>query len=460
MSLTKDQRAALPDEDFAVPGKRKLPIHDATHVRLANDSINRMSLTADEKSAARVRIMARADALGIDTDDWAVSAGVSFEAMAIVMPAVADHPNRMPFSGVLTRVDQPSDNPPGGSSGHRTLLSTAVAEQALPTLLGMAVDYRPDFDGHDRQSKIGIITSAEVDGDALKIEGFFYAKDFPEECERIRSEKDALGFSFEVDARIHDSDADLWVIDSCVFTGAAVLYKKLAAYTTTSLAAQAEIGLQMTPEELKAILAESIKPLTAQIEAQGKELAEIKAAASLGGAIVDQVRPHVDALNACATSMEAAGVGNDPKTGHAGVVRKVAAHLAAAAVSGNLPKVYRDHDFLPDARVEASADAIAKAVADAVGPIKAELDAAGTKIADLTAKAFTEAAAPARSTISAEIKTLLAKGGFADADTADGKKLSTTQVNAQLDALGIKGTAAFEYKLKLGNAGLLDTTKA
>ena len=465
MSLTKERRDALPETDFAVPGKRKLPIHDATHVRLAHDMVNRTSgLNEGEKSEARQRILTKAKELGVDTSDWVISAGVSFEAMAIEMPVVEGHPNRMPFTGVLTRVDQPSDNPPGGSSGHRTLLSTAVAESALPSLLGMAVDYRPGFDGHDRKNKIGIITAAEVVGDDLKIEGFFYAKDFPEECERIRAEKDALGFSFEVDARIQDANADLWVIDSCVFTGAAVLYKNLAAYTTTSLAAQADKGLQMTPEELKAILDGALKPLAIQIEAQGKEIATIKASASLGGPVIDQVKPHVDALNACADSMEASGVGNDPKAGHAGVVRKIAAHMAAAAVSGNIPKIYRDHDYLPDARIEAGASAatdgkladVSKQLETVAGAV-ADL---GTKFVDLQAKAFTQSAAPARATITPEIKTLLAKAGIADADVADGKKLTAAQVDKQLDAMGLKGTAAIEAKLKLRHAGLMEHGKA
>ncbi len=57
--------------DFAVPGKRALPIHDAKHVRLAWDMIDRTEgLTPSERRAARRRILARAAKLGIDTNDW------------------------------------------------------------------------------------------------------------------------------------------------------------------------------------------------------------------------------------------------------------------------------------------------------------------------------------------------------------------------------------------------------
>ncbi len=463
-NLDKAAREALPDEHFAVPGKRKLPINDDTHTRLAWDMVDRTKdLSEDERAEARRNIRRRAKELGIDTSEWHITASVSFEAMALEVPTVEGHPNRMPFRGVLTRLDQPSDAPPGGSGGKCTVLPTHVAEAALPSLLGMAVDFTPGFEGHDRQSKIGLITGAEVVGDAVEIEGFFYAKDFPDECKQIKAEKGALGFSYELDARIRDLDADTWVIDYCVFTGAAVLYKHLAAYTTTSLAAQAEQELEMTKEELLAALAEANKPLAAAVESLTTKVTELEAkGATLGGPIIDQVKPHVDSLNAAADAMEKAGVGTHATAGHVGVVRRVAAHMAAAAVSGNVPHVYRDHDYLPNATVEAAKaskeatdKAIADAIAAAVKPLQEALDASQTKLTDLQAKAFNTAEAPARKTISPEIKSLLAKAGVAEADVADGKKLTVEQVDKALDAAGVKGQKAIEAKLKLRHEGLM-----
>jgi hypothetical protein len=40
---------------------------------------------------------------------------------------INDHPNRMPFSGVLTRIDDPSDAAPEGSNGKRILLTMDAA---------------------------------------------------------------------------------------------------------------------------------------------------------------------------------------------------------------------------------------------------------------------------------------------------------------------------------------------
>jgi hypothetical protein len=81
---------------------------------------------------------------------------------------------------VLTVVDVPSQKAPSGSKGHRVLLTKAAAEAALPSLLGMALDYAPAFDRHDVRRKVGVITSAEIVGRNLEVGGYLYAKDFPE----------------------------------------------------------------------------------------------------------------------------------------------------------------------------------------------------------------------------------------------------------------------------------------
>jgi len=80
--------------------------------------------------------------------------------MAVEFPVVHGHPNRLPFEGVLTLVDVASDKAPSGARGHRVILTRSAAETALPSLLGMAVDYKAGWDGHDARQKCGIISSA------------------------------------------------------------------------------------------------------------------------------------------------------------------------------------------------------------------------------------------------------------------------------------------------------------
>ena len=119
--------------------------------------------------------------------------GLSLESMAIEMPAVFGHPNRVAFRGVLTLVDVASDRAPAGGRGHRVLLTKKAAEKAIPSLLGMALDYSPKFDAHDTRRKIGVITRAEIVGREIVVGGFLYGRDFPELVEAVGGRRSGGG---------------------------------------------------------------------------------------------------------------------------------------------------------------------------------------------------------------------------------------------------------------------------
>jgi hypothetical protein len=158
------------------------------------------------------------------------------EALAVALPEVAGHPNRVPFEGVLTLVDEPSNRAPSGARGHRVILTRAAALSALPSLMGMAVDYAPGWDGHDARRKCGIITQADVEGNRLRVSGYLFGKDFPEVEERMRRSTAAtMGMSYEIaDAHVEDMNAEVWTLTRATFTGAAILLREKAAYRNTS----------------------------------------------------------------------------------------------------------------------------------------------------------------------------------------------------------------------------------
>jgi len=181
--------------------------------------------------------------------------GLSVESMAIEMPMVHGHPNRAAFRGVLTIVDVASDKSPSGARGHRVLLTRRAAETAIPSLMGMGLDYSPTLDRHDTRRKIGVITRAEIVGRVIEVAGFLYARDFPEivaeigrprpvsgrvcagtdSTERnVRTTRAGLGMSYEItDALVEDITASVWVLNRVTFTGAAVLRRDKAAYRST-----------------------------------------------------------------------------------------------------------------------------------------------------------------------------------------------------------------------------------
>jgi hypothetical protein len=169
---------------------------------------------------------------------------LAMNAMAVEFPEVSGHPNRLPFEGCLTLVDTPSDRAPSGARGHRVVLTRSAAETALPTLLGMAVDYKAGWDGHDARQKCGIITSAELDDKRLMVAGYLFARDFPEIEGQMEppattnghaERTPRMGMSYELaDAHVADMRASIWTLTRATFTGAAILLREKAAYRGTS----------------------------------------------------------------------------------------------------------------------------------------------------------------------------------------------------------------------------------
>jgi hypothetical protein len=164
------------------------------------------------------------------------SENMRLEAMAVAIPHVDKHPNRVPFEGVLTVVNAASDKVPAGARGHRVMLTKEAAENALASLVGMAVDYRPGWDGHDARRKIGLLTEANVVGQRLVVRGYLYARDFPELASAMAAHApEAMGMSYELaDARVEDMRAEVWKLTRVTFTGAAILLREKAAYRATS----------------------------------------------------------------------------------------------------------------------------------------------------------------------------------------------------------------------------------
>lgn len=385
------------------------------------------------------------------------------EAMALNLPYWRDHPNRMPFSGILTRVDKPSDVAPHGSGGKRVLLTRWAALDALPSLLGMAVDFTPKFDGHDVKRKIGLITEADIEGDAVTIKGFIYAADFPEEAKHIKATQDQLGFSYELkQVLVSDERAEVLVIESCVFTGAAVLNKLDGAYHTTSLAAarQPANEVDMKPEELQAILNASLKsaldPIAARLDKVEASHATIVGDLEAGRAMHAKVKPLADQLRASGVTLLAAGFGADKDRGHVATINRIADHLEAEARLGKTPTVYEGNDFFASnsdkhpglKALEAAAAEKDKALDD----LKKTVDDLTTKLNDVSTKAFNAAVEPGRKSISADGLALLNKYALeANGET----KLTITQVNAAFEKMGLKGPAAIAAKLRLQEAGAL-----
>lgn len=195
-----------------------------------------------------------------------------------------EHPNKMPFSGILTYFDTPSDEAPHGSNGRKVLIPSAVGVPALDSMVGMAVNFVRGRE-HAPQDKIGIITDASAGeptehGTPVYISGFIYAHDFPDDALEIKMAQSSLGFSYEttntlLTDSVYNGEA-VALVTQVVFTGASILTASDGAYTKTSLAASAETEIEIkegeTSMELTELMASIEKLFDTKIEDLKKEL--------------------------------------------------------------------------------------------------------------------------------------------------------------------------------------------
>ncbi len=166
---------------------------------------------------------------------------IELKSMALAMPEVVGHPNRTAFQGVLTMVDMPSQRAPSGAKGHLVVLTKKAAEAALPSLLGMALDYSPSLDRHDVRRKVGVITRAEIAGRNLELGGYLFARDFPEIVEEIGKGRGSSG------RRSLDSSIDQSAMTMHAGAGRRELGRWAEGYRLrTSLRAAAERILSLT----------------------------------------------------------------------------------------------------------------------------------------------------------------------------------------------------------------------
>lgn len=149
--------------------------------------------------------------------------------------ATAQHPNRVPFAGILCQVDRVSQKSPGGARGHLVSLRREAVERALPTLLGMAVNFSADG-RHQQRLKCGVISSAELAGEDLWVAGYVFGLDFRDVVCSLRERTAPLGMSYEGnDCRVEDMRADVYQIHQLTFTGAAILQRDRCAYSDTGV---------------------------------------------------------------------------------------------------------------------------------------------------------------------------------------------------------------------------------
>jgi hypothetical protein len=150
--------------------------------------------------------------------------------------------NDLVFTGILTRLGTPSDKPPQGADGRRTVIPVELARRTLDQLPGLPVNVDSGLDDHEKRQIVGILDKGWIEGDALKVQGRLFDKNQKDLIDRIRARQHELGMSYELgEAEIVDTNAPIWELTHLTWTGCALLKKAHAAYgaTAVSIAAAA-----------------------------------------------------------------------------------------------------------------------------------------------------------------------------------------------------------------------------
>ena len=230
------------------------------------------------------------------------------------------HPNKSPFSGILTVINAPSVAPPMGSDGMPVKLDAEATQKALNTLIGMPVNSNYDsvnkFDKHNQNEIIGQISNAYIQDNNVWIEGYLYPQNCPDICASIKEEKQDLGFSYELLANAYTVEDGVMTVTDFCFTGASLLYKDCAAYGdyTQLVAAQKEektkeVDNDMTKEELEVFAKTISAQFETKVEAEKKEtidqlkeiaklVEEIKASNEKNAKGLEEIAVEVGALKA------------------------------------------------------------------------------------------------------------------------------------------------------------------
>jgi hypothetical protein len=198
---------------------------------------------------------------------------IKLQVSNIEVTQIPAHPNKMMWTGVVTRLGVPSDAAPCGTNGKLLIISQEAAVSAIDTIVNMPLncEFGGDFwgsspeyamTGHDQQFVIGAISSGTVEVDALVCSGIIWKQNFPDVAFMINNAVDALGFSIELDVLRSTEDDTTLTATEIVFTGASTLWKKCAAFESTEfrqlVASRIKnikgSDIDMNEEQMKALL--------------------------------------------------------------------------------------------------------------------------------------------------------------------------------------------------------------
>lgn len=190
--------------------------------------------------------------------------------------------NEMKWEGAVTKIGQVSDGVPGGAM-YPVVWERSAVEAAMDTMLNMPLNCEwPEewysnpafaFTAHG-DTIIGVVTKTWIDGDYLMCGGIIWKDTHWDVSFMIQNAKSALGFSVECyvkDRKVEDEVEHVYEMEFC---GLTICWSNIAAFEDTFITLltacrknknKSEDDVDMTPEEMKAMLDSFTQGITATI---------------------------------------------------------------------------------------------------------------------------------------------------------------------------------------------------
>lgn len=258
-------------------------------------------------SEETVQLEAEAQEQLIDLSfDWGIDcenliAASSEEDESLIEVEAERRANKIPFTGVLFRMDEPSESAPSKGSEYPLYIPRNIAEpliQAIASSGGLPIDVDDTLSKHSNPNIAGVMTNAEIQGSNFVVHGHLFPWSQKEKVGLILANQKHLGMSMNALANgaiVDRGGRKVFEIRDLELLGANVLFKDRATYQKTNFEAQIAASSSTTDTENQAM---GNPEFDAQFSAMNTLLSQIAATSQRDSARIDELTQVIQTIQA------------------------------------------------------------------------------------------------------------------------------------------------------------------
>jgi hypothetical protein len=209
--------------------------------------------------------------------------------------------NKIPFTGILFRMDEPSESSPSKGSDYPLFISRTVAEpliQAIASSGGLPIDVDDTLSKHSNPNIAGVMTNAEIQGSNFVVHGHLFPWSQKEKVGLILANQRHLGMSMNALANgavIDRGGRKVFEIRDLELLGANVLFKDRATYQKTNF--EAQIAASSSTNEEQAMVMGNTE-MEAQLNTMNTILNQIAATSQRDSSRIDELTQVMQTIQA------------------------------------------------------------------------------------------------------------------------------------------------------------------